>query len=188
MTYELKDIKEIRKKINLTQTELAKKSGVSQSLIAKIEAGRLDPTYTKALKIFNTLDTLSKEKEVKAEEIMTKKIITVSPDSDVQDIIKKIRKYNISQIPVIDKDKSVGIISEANVLDALMQGKKDIKAKNIMKETPPTISKTAPMTVVSNLLKFYPIVFVEEQGKLLGVITKADVLGSFTEKSKFKLF
>jgi len=35
MDYELKEIKELRKKFNLTQSELAKKSGVSQSLIAR---------------------------------------------------------------------------------------------------------------------------------------------------------
>ena len=67
MSYELKDIKDIRKKFNLTQSDLAKKADVSQSLIAKIEAGRLDPTYSNAQKIFEALDTLTKKEETKAE-------------------------------------------------------------------------------------------------------------------------
>jgi len=37
MTYELEEVKKIRKKLGLTQTELANRAGVSQSLIAKIE-------------------------------------------------------------------------------------------------------------------------------------------------------
>ena len=119
---------------------------------------------------------------------MTKKIISVTPETGVQDIIRRIRRYGISQLPVLEKGKAIGIVSEATVLNALMKGEKDIKAKDIMQECPPVISKTAPMTIVSNLLKFYPMVFVEEKGKLLGVITKSDVLGSFSERTRFKIF
>ncbi len=35
MPFELDEIKKLRKKLNLTQTQLAKKANVSQSLIAK---------------------------------------------------------------------------------------------------------------------------------------------------------
>ncbi len=176
MPYELKDIKEIRKKFGLTQTDLAKKSGVSQSLIAKIEAGRLDPTYNKAMKIFNALDELTKKQEFKAQDIMTRKIVSVGKESGVHEIIKKMRKYAISQLPVIEGDKILGVLSEATVLDALMSGKKEIKAKDIMQDAPPTIAKSASVTIISSLLKFYPMIMVVEQGKLLGIITKSDII------------
>ncbi|MBW2982651.1 CBS domain-containing protein [Candidatus Woesearchaeota archaeon] len=176
MAYELKDIKDIRKKFGLTQIDLAKKSGVSQSLIAKIEAGRLDPTYNKAKKIFEALDELTQTKEIKAEEIMTHKVVSVGRESGVHEIIKKMRKYAISQMPVIEGDKILGVLSEAIVLDALMKGKKEIKAKEIMQDAPPTIGKNASITIVSSLLKFYPMVIVVEQGKILGVITKSDII------------
>ena len=58
MTYELEEIKKIRKKLGMTQTELANRAGVSQSLIAKIESARIDPTYTKTQKIFAALRDL----------------------------------------------------------------------------------------------------------------------------------
>jgi predicted transcriptional regulator len=176
MPYELKDVKEIRKKFGLTQNDLAKKSGVSQSLIAKIEAGRLDPTYSNAVKIFNALDELTKKQELKAEDIMTRRIVSVGRESGVHEIIKKMRKYAISQIPVIEGDKILGVLSEATVLDALMSGKKEIKAKDIMQDAPPTIGKSASITIVSSLLKFYPMIMVVEQGKLLGIITKSDII------------
>ena len=59
--YDIKQVKEIRKKLGLTQSELAKKAGVSQSLIAKVEAGTLDPTYSNAKKIFAAFDMLAKK-------------------------------------------------------------------------------------------------------------------------------
>jgi len=176
MAYELKDIKDIRKKFGLTQIDLAKKSGVSQSLIAKIEAGRLDPTYNKAKKIFEALDELTQTKEIKAEEIMTRKVVCVGKESDVKEVIKKMRKYAISQMPIIEGDKVLGILSEATVLDALMSGKQDVKAKDIMQDAPPTIGKSASIIIVSSLLKFYPMVMVVEQGKLLGIVTKSDII------------
>ncbi len=52
---ELSEIKHLRKKFGLTQSQLAKLSGVSQSLIAKIEADRIDPTFSKAQKIFEAI-------------------------------------------------------------------------------------------------------------------------------------
>jgi len=180
--YELKEIKEIRKKFGLTQTDLAKKAGVSQSLVAKIEAGRLDPTYTNARKIFDALDNLTQKQEMKAEEIMTKKIVSVTKESDVTDIIKKMKKYEISQLPVIEKDKVIGTVSESTVLDSIVSGKKEIKAKDIMQDTPPTISKNASLSVVSSLLKFYPMIMVVEQSKILGVITKSDIIRKVYKK------
>ncbi len=188
MRYELKDIKEVRKKFNLTQTDLARKSGVSQSLIAKIEAGRVDPTYTNAKKIFEALEVLTKKDEAKAEEIMNKKIISVNPDSVVQEAVNKMKGYDISQLPVIDKESLVGYLSETDVIDALMGEKKDAKIKDIMKDAPPTIDRNASMTVVSELLKSYPMVIVVEKGKLLGLITKSDILGRFVHRKRLGLF
>ena len=43
MITELREIKELRKKFGLTQTDLAELAGVSQSLIAKLESNMIDP-------------------------------------------------------------------------------------------------------------------------------------------------
>ena len=53
MDHDIKEIKILRKKLEITQNELAKKSGVSQSLIAKIESSNIDPAYSSIKKIFD---------------------------------------------------------------------------------------------------------------------------------------
>ncbi len=175
MPYEINEIKSIRKKIGLTQSELASQAGISQSLIAKIESGTLDPTYSKAKKIFDVLDSLSKQKQLKAKDIMNKKLISVTPETKIKDVIKEMRKHGISQMSVIEKSHCVGLVSETILLDAFNKPNVE-KAEDIMGDIPPIIAKDTTIDILSSLLKFYPIVMVSDKGNLIGVITKADVL------------
>jgi len=176
MTNELEEVKKIRKKLGLTQTELANRAGVSQSLIAKIESGRIDPTYTKAIKIFAALSELEKKEEIKAEQLMTSRIIGVEPDDSIKDAISKMKKSQISQLPVIENHKLLGLVSESNILDAMLNSK-STSVRGVMQEAPPIVSKTTSVSVVSSLLKHFPMVAVSEQGRLIGLITKSDLLG-----------
>src|SRR3989344_3655254 len=161
MPYELSEIKKIRKGLGLTQSDLAKKSNVSQSLIAKIESGKIDPTFTKTKKIFQTLDDLGKKEEIKAQEVMSTKIVSVSPNDSIRESISKMKKFGISQMPVIDDHKAIGLISESILLDVLI-GKKGKTAADIMGEAPPTVSKSASIQVISSLLRHYPTVLVSD--------------------------
>jgi len=175
MPAEISEIKHIRKKLGLTQAELAQRSGVSQSLIAKIESGLLDPSYSNAKKIFNALETIGKKKELKAEQIMQARIISVSENETPKDVIKKMKRYEISQLPVVKGNTVVGLISESILLDAILHNKEG-QIKDIMDDAPPTVSKDASVNVVSDLLMHYPLVIIAEKGKFKGIITKADLL------------
>ncbi len=176
MPFELKNLKELRKKFGLTQWALAKRAGVSQSLIAKIEMGILDPTFSNAKKIFDALELLTKGKEVKAEQIMNKKIVSITPSTGMHEAIKKMKKYEISQLPVIEENDLVGMISESIILDALLNAKKEATVGEIMQDAPPIISKKTGFNVISGLLKVYPLLVIAERGKLQGVITKSDLI------------
>jgi len=176
MTYELEEVKKIRKKLGMTQADLANRAGVSQSLIAKIESGKIDPTYTKTQKIFTALSELEKKEEVKAEQLMNTRIIDVSPSESIKDTIAKMKKAQISQVPVLDNHKLMGIVSESIILDAMLNSKAT-KVKEIMQEAPPIVSKNTSIQVVSSLLRYYPMVVVSEEGTIIGLITKADLLG-----------
>ena len=76
----LPSIDEVAKKrriMGLTQQKLARLAGVSQSLIAKLESQKIDPSYTKVKSIFDTLEKLQTETEVRAEDVLQKKIIGI---------------------------------------------------------------------------------------------------------------
>ena len=178
MSYELAEIKKIRKKLDLTQAELARRSGVSQSFITKIEAGLLDPSYSKTKQIFGALDELTKKEELTAEHIMKKKIITAKAEDKLSTIIKEMKKLAISQVPIIEKEKPIGLITETILLDRISSGEDitHLRAKEIMEDCPPIITPQTRMTVIANILHYFPIVLVAEKGTLKGLITKSDLI------------
>lgn len=176
MINSLKQIKILRKKYGLTQIDLAKLAGVSQSLIAKVEAGLLDPTYSNAQKIFDALESLRDKKEVKASNILNTSLIFCNPNAEIREVIKKMKKHGISQMPVIDDKQPVGYISESIILDAMINHQSASKVSEVMKDSPPVVAKDCSVQIISNLLMYYPLVIVSEKGKYLGIITKADLL------------
>lgn len=174
--YDIDDIKRARKKLGMTQFELAKRAGVSQSLIAKIEAKRLDPTYTKVKQIFRVLEDLETKGQVAASQIMNTKVISIDAGAEIKDAISLMKKHQISQLPVMENGHITGLVSEGIILDALME-QKATTVREIMADTPPLVPKNASLDMVSSLLRHCPMVVVAEQGKVSGVVTKSDLIG-----------
>ena len=168
---DLTKLKEIRIKLGATQKQFAQIAEVSQSLVAKIEAGRLDPSYSNVIKIEQAIELLKGKKEQEAKDIMTKKTITAGPDEKIESVIKLMAKHSISQIPILDKENIIGLVTEGSILE-----KKGRTAKECMIEAPPIVASSTKFSVIKTLLEFYPIIAVKEKGRLVGVITKADLI------------
>ncbi|MBI2151474.1 CBS domain-containing protein [Candidatus Woesearchaeota archaeon] len=176
----IEEIGRLRKRLGLTQKELAANSGVSQSLIAKIESGSVEPTYSKAQNIFEALENLRAKEEIKAEQIMKTKVISVTLKEIVKEVIKIMKTKSISQMPVMDKEKVCGVITESAILMNLREHPEKmnyLRAEEVMEETPPIVSPKAGQKLLLELLKDYPIVLVAEKGEIKGLISKTDVLG-----------
>ncbi|MFH1520494.1 MAG: CBS domain-containing protein [Candidatus Micrarchaeota archaeon] len=178
---ELEKIKSLRKKLDLTQKQLAKLAGVSQSLIAKIESNRVDPAYSKVIAIFYALEQeLSKgDSQKTAKDIMTKQIITATPNDKLNKIMEIMKKYNISQLPVLQNGKCIGSVSENEFIDWITKygnslGK--VHVNEVMEMSFPTIPPNAKLSTITELLKLYKAILVETKGTPIGIITKADLI------------
>jgi len=79
-------------------------------------------------------------------------------------------------MPVIEEHMAIGLVSETGILDAMLT-KKGHKVKDIMQDPPPIVNKNTTVTVISSLLRFYPMVLVSEEGRLKGLVTRSDLLG-----------
>lgn len=175
---DLAEIKRMRKRIGMTQSELARLSGVSQSLLAKIESERINPTYAKTVQIFKSLERLSKGEGLKAKDVMNASIIGCTAGDSLLSVIREMKEHGISQLPVIHNSKPVGIVTETAILERIAEGGKaeEMGAEEVMEDCPPIISPESGMDVVAFLLRYFPIVLVSKGGRLLGIVTKADIL------------
>jgi predicted transcriptional regulator len=173
------DIKMRRMNLHLTQNELAKRAGVSQPLIARIEAGDVDPRLSTLQKIFAAFDAVEKGKVVAAD-IMHVSIVHTTPEDTVDSAVRLMEDQGFSQVPVLDNGVPVGSISTDTVVSYMLEHEKkdigDMLVKEIMLGSFPTVSPTTDENTISHLLENSPAVLVVEYGKVIGVITKHDMM------------
>jgi predicted transcriptional regulator len=177
----IEDIAKRRRALGLRQTELAKLAGLSQSLIAKLESGRIDSSYTKVKTIFDVLERLEAKTKVQEEKVVPNKVIGIQTEEPILKVVQLMKEYGYSQIPVFDGKRSVGSISEKTILRQILSGKdltqiSKLHTKEIMEETFPQVTEDAPLSLISSLLQTYSAVLVARKGDVIGIITKADLL------------
>ena len=183
---DLKEIKELRKKLNISQLELAKTLNISQSTISRIESETIDPPYSHVKKLFEFLKSKELEKhrsEKIAENIMTREIISVSPNTTIKDAINLMSEHNVSQIPVIDDKKNIGSLTAKKLQKHITDNQNLLKVKvDNLKELPfPEIEKNWSLKDISKLLTNYSAVLVKEYDKYIGIITDADLFKDTTK-------
>ncbi len=176
MIHDITELKHLRKQLGITQSELSKLAGVSQSLIAKIEAGSIDPTYSRARRLMETLQGMSSHHALQVKDVMNRKVIAAEPGQDIREVIRLMKRHSISQLPVIERLVPVGLITESLILDAVIDEKTAVKVEEIMDDAPPVVSENASSAIASDLLRHCSIVLVAEKGKPVGVVTKSDII------------
>jgi predicted transcriptional regulator len=177
----LSEIKRLRKKLNISQKNLALNLNLTQSTISRIESGAIDPPYTKFKVIFEYLEEeKSKRKKSKryAKDVMTKDIKLIKPDSSIRDAVELMNEYSISQLPIIENKYNYGSVTSKKIQKCITDNPKIINADvALIKELPfPEIDKEWNVKDISDLLLQYPAVLVRKNNDYIGIITDSDLL------------
>jgi acetoin utilization protein AcuB len=126
--------------------------------------------------------------------MMTKNPITVDSETLVLDAQKIMEESNIRRLPVVDKGKLVGIVTQHDLLEAspspatslsiheLNYLLSKMKVKEIMKKKPVTITPDTPFEEALRIgqekkIGSFPVV---DKGKLVGIATESDIVRFLT--------
>ena len=181
----IEELRKMRKSLGISQKELARISGVSQSYIARLEKGEINPAYDKVRKIFEYLNASgnkAKEIDLKAEIIMTKNVVTCEMNDSIITALNKMREKGFSQLPVVTSDRRIiGTITESDINDMLIKGTsieslKHLTVRKVMGAVLPQLDKDSPISMIYPLLKYSNAVLIVDGTELKGIITKADIL------------
>jgi len=140
-------------------------------------------------KIFN--DEWMRERGYLDEEIVTaedlikdhieKPLVVVRTEELVSHALDRIRRFKISQIPVVDKDGFVGSLEDTNLFQAFLNDSNvaDIPVKEVMGAPYPVVSRKAKVEEVSKLIsKDNNAVLVDLGNGKYHIITKYDIINS----------
>jgi CBS domain-containing protein len=136
------------------------------------------------------LDNTAADKKKKAYESITKfmatELITFRPDQEVGEVINTLEKNEISGAPVLDENRElVGMISEQDclkfIIDSVYHNQPISKGlvKDYMNRNIITIPIHADVVDAADMFlkyRFRRFPIVDEQGKLIGQVSKRDVL------------
>jgi predicted transcriptional regulator len=176
----LEYIRQTRQKLGITQRRLASLTGISTSMINQIETGRCKPSYDTAKKIFEVLSTLEGKLAKKAGDICSKTIIFAQKDDTLYSVLEKMRLNFVSQVPVFEGQKIVGIVSEDSLAKKMVENdEKNIKNMTIdtvMESSPPVVDSMTPAKALVPLIRFTKCILVTEKGNVTGIITTTDIL------------
>lgn len=110
-----------------------------------------------------------------------KSLVTVKTEELVSHAIERMKKYNISQIPVVDSDGFVGSVDESDVFRAFLDNKAlaNVPIKEVMGKPYPIVKASTPVEEVSKLFtKENEAVLVELENKKFHIITKHDLISA----------
>jgi len=71
----------------------------------------------------------------KAADLMTRHVITVRPDTPLSDLASLLDKHGIKRVPVTENGKLVGIVSRANLVQALFKPRQDTVAEKAVTDS-----------------------------------------------------
>ncbi|WP_223267406.1 CBS domain-containing protein [Streptosporangium nondiastaticum] len=136
------------------------------------------------------------------DELMTRNVVRVRPDTPFKEIVKELAENDVTAVPVVDpNDRVVGVVSEADLmrksadqpdpfgrvpvpsLEAWERAKAEgARAEDLMSAPPVcarpewNVVETARLMTTQNV-KRLPV--VDETDKLVGIVSRADVLRVF---------
>jgi len=124
--------------------------------------------------------------ELKVRDAMDRNLITVQPETPMSKVRGVLRSNRISGIPVIDKDKLVGVVCVEDLVNWLRAGADNCSVEEKMSKNVVTLYTDEPLIHAINKLEQYGFfhfpVLERSNGELVGTITREGIIRGLLKK------
>jgi CBS domain-containing protein len=93
--------------------------------------------------------------QVRLRDIMSRRIVSIGPNENVLEAVRKMKRNNIKQLPVIEGKKVLGVISLADVARTSPEMIDLLEYRLRMKERPPEIKEEFTAGICDRCLNYY---------------------------------
>lgn len=175
------DLGRRRRTLGVSQAALARAAGVSQSFVAKIERGRVEPSYRSVRALVAALDALAADRPTETVgRLATRAVVRIGPADRVTEAAHLLRRHALSQLPVTEGELVVGSLTDRMVVDCLADPARvgrlaRLTVGEVMGEPFPQLDRSAPVAVAATLLGHVPAILITDRGRPAGILTHSDL-------------
>jgi CBS domain-containing protein len=134
----------------------------------------------KLVGIITRSDLIENPDEEQLALIMSRNLSITRLDEDVKEVAKKMLKYGVRRIPVVENDELIGIITASDLVSsAITEMNIDAPVEKYMIKTIPTTWEKTPLNVAFEIMRFFNlkcVVALNNDGKISGIITETDFI------------
>ena len=108
----------------------------------------------------------------------TPHLVSVGPEQKVADALQMMKTYGLSQLPVLEEGKSVGSLREGRLMGKLLDNRELMQSSvsDVMDRALPVVNEDVSVQTAVKYLKSSPALLVEEYGRIVGIVTRQDVV------------
>ncbi|MDP4701479.1 MAG: pyridoxal-phosphate dependent enzyme [Saprospiraceae bacterium] len=124
------------------------------------------------------------ESELRAKDILAKKLkkefISIIPDIAIQEVLRLMRDFDISQLPVMENEEWIGSVGEQQVISALSENRlQNLSVRDIMAPALPVVSEDITVSQLSKIIsRQTPAVIVKKTAGDFQIISQYDLIQS----------
>lgn len=123
---------------------------------------------------------------MKVADLMTSKVISVRGDDTLSEAIRLLADGHVSGLPVVDrKGAIIGVVSSSDIMEAeadgegsTPEGREEVLVEEVMTRKPLMIDADAELRQAAQEMLYEEVhrLFVQANGKLVGVISQTDIV------------
>ena len=105
-------------------------------------------------------------------------MVTVTSEDNLITTYKRMRMFDVSQLPVVDSGRIVGLIDESDILLSLFDDKDSFQkqVESVMVTNLETVAPTEDLSRIVELFKQDKVAIIADRDHFYGLITRIDLI------------